>query len=287
MELNKIHTSCQACVFVAYGQTPEGLAQTGCKLGCLDRFKARGAEVVSAQNETSKFFIINGRTCPLKRDQRSHWAKSHNAADYARIAREEARPRMEVLVPIRVGDLLEEVQWTIESIDKQRVKPFRVELILNQEDLHPLQLTELCENTSIPEWNVRKMLERTESGGFVSLERCIDLSVIGSKSQFYVVMLPGFTPPDTFLADIDKAIVDELQQFIYLQPAMDHEGTDRTSGMVVNTQVHTILGGNRPVTVEMDGKTIPLNTIGEKISFRVKEEGLPHLVRSVRDVCRM
>jgi len=61
-----MHSPCKNCVFAKY----EGITQTDCRLGLIDRYKQTDfIDILEAYDEEKEFYIINGKKCAGYREQ--------------------------------------------------------------------------------------------------------------------------------------------------------------------------------------------------------------------------
>jgi hypothetical protein len=267
-------TPCKTCVFARYN----GDTQVGCAFDRVEKFRKQGVEVLEVYDDDKEFYVIKN-ICRAHRDKKSPWAMKHAGPTRKEICRQELRLDVDVIIVLDGNHTVDEVKITIDSLLAQTFLPANVTVVLNKDgvDVKDVQAV-------LPaDWLVKVIAER-RAGERVGRGRCIDLSLVNSKSHFYALFNPGFVVPPTFIEDVDIAINDELERFVLLEPNQAGEGC------VIQMRAHSYYGGNSEALVEGEDAGEDLgkraDSIIDKILHRVKIEEKTHLVKNVTDICR-
>lgn len=264
-------TACKECCFAVY----HGKTQVGCRFDRIEKFRRHGIEVIEAKDEEREFFVVEG-ACRLHKNVKSPWYLRTPPAERMERAREEIQLHVEVVVVMQEGDTVEQARGTIRSLTEQSIRP-SVTVVVNRGGVKPTDLLIFMPD----DWSVRFITERRE-GKRVSKERCVDIALADSKADFYATFSPGAVVPRDFILAIDRAINDDLERFLLLEP------NDEGQGMVVRMTAHTYFGGNAEAVIEGEGDDEAAqraDTIVEKIQHRAHVEGNEHLIKKVVDVC--
>lgn len=294
------HTPCKNCVFAEYlmdsWKPEEKPTQVGCRLGRTEKFEAQGC-LLEAEDEERQFYIVNGRNCKAFRDVNSEWAKKVPASQRAKMVRMEMTLLVDIIVYLGETTSTESLKKTIKSLKAQTLAAHRVLFLSNQSKVHRKELvTFLNKNTQgLADWKFTHIILKEENGDKVSRERSVDLSIQHIDGHYYAVASCGFEFPPTFVADLDKAINDNLERFSLLTANSSGEG------QVVQTTVHKhpSMNGNGMAGVKLDEGVEPpgvgqtttgeinllLRNLAEKVQFHAIVDDQPYLVKSVTDVC--
>lgn len=261
-------TPCRDCVFAVY----QGKTQTGCRFGRTEKFPDKGVELVEAQDGDREFYVVQG-ACRLHRHAKSPWAMKHPGRERMAVARKELQLKVDAVVALDGELTAEQARVTAESLQKQTLPPRRVVVAVNREGVRPEEV-----RCFLPEdWAVQFLMERQQGGGFLPRGRSIDHAVLGSPCDFYAVVSAGQVMPPGFIADLDRAVNDELERFHLLQGEV----------VVVSMAAHKYFKGNAPAVIVGDGEEGKrADSIEEKILHRAKAEGREWMVRNVTEVCR-
>lgn len=266
-DLSPIHTVCKDCVFADYKDGT--ITQSGCKLGRIEKF---GDKVVEAEDHDKEFYIINGRVCNAFRHITSSWAGTHKD-DAAQQVKKELELKLTMLVHIDDG-LIE----TLTSIKNQTLKPHLVVFINNQDKISRADLNAtLWDNLgNIVTWRIFRPINSRETS--YSKDEVTDLAVGNVKTNLYTLVQSGQVLPETFVSDIDKAINEDLMQFLVLKPNKDG------IGLTIHNAAQAQHCGVFIVKHE-DGKVEQFTDMADKIGVICRTEGCEHLVKEVGDIC--
>jgi hypothetical protein len=279
------HTACSHCVFALH----DGVTQTGCSLGRLDKFREQGTEVVEAVDGLgNEFFVVNGRLCLAHRDRSSEWAKQVPGANRAAAVRAELTQRVDVVVPVSDDVDVGRLPATIESLRALALKPSSVHVINNGAKAGDV-VRVLRAAAGGLDWQVSDIRERKQDDSKVDVWRAIDIIESKLKGHFYTLLYPGAVLPPSFTADLDRAVVDDMARFVVLR------ATAGEVGFTVSLGFHRapMVQGNKAIAAELldqEGEadaptTVLLKTVLEKAQYIAGKHGLPHLVANTEDVC--
>jgi hypothetical protein len=292
-ELSVVHTSCRDCAFAKFNHPDKAKTQTGCELGRLDKFREQGTEVLEAYNGQDEFYVVNGRACPAFRSVMSDWYRKVLIANQAAAVRAELTVRVDVLIPVMYdGANLGRLTDTLESLKRQKVKPSSVILLNNADGVKTSQLVaRLRKEAEGLNWTVTEIKERKPDGGRQNVDRVVDLVAGNLKGHFYTLVSPGDVLPETFTADLDRAVVDDMARFVVLTPNKDGVGLTVALGFHRAPMVN----GNRAVpAVSLDedyderkgyATTLLANAL-QKAQYLAATRNLPHLVETAEKVCK-
>lgn len=267
-------TPCKDCVFAQY----MGSTQVGCMFGRIEKFRRQGVKVLEVFDEDSKFFVIQ-TACRAHRHRESPWAMRHPGRERLAVCRKELELALDVVMVMHDQHTVEEVKTTVDSLLAQTLLPMKVTVVVNRDGIPPQEIRAILPS----DWVAQYIQERQPDGSRIGPDRCIDHAVVGSRSQFYAVFTPGYVVPPDFAASLDRALNDDLERFLLLEPNEDGQG------MVVSMLAHAYYGGNTEAVIEGQdagedaGRRV--DSIGAKIRHRVKIEDTPQFVSKITDVC--
>lgn len=298
IQLHTVHQSCKTCVFADYNWDPNAEPdqnkprQTGCAAGKLAIFHAQSpANVVEAEDDEAEFCIVNNRKCQFFRDNRSEWAKQVPADQWADHARAEARMRIDVIIVVDdSGEGLPGLESTLECLKRQTLKANRVFVVNNSEVIRTGKLQQFLDKHAGDLNIYRTDIHVRVEGKCIHHLACVDEVYSKTNGHFYATFRPGFAIPEDFIASIDAAINDRLEQFVVLQPV-----DAALNGMVVQRGFHKAYDGNSPGygyddTIEVAEGQEPqptmLYNISEKAAFFANIYKRPELSKKVVEVCQ-
>lgn len=271
---NIFETPCKDCVFAVY----QGSSQTGCAFDRLEKFRKQGIEVVDAYDDDKEFFVVQ-TACRAHRHKKSPWAMRHSGRERAAVCRSELNLDVEVVLVMGDDHTPEQAEATVKSLLAQTMLPSKATVVVNRDGLKPNDIRVFLPG----DWIAKFIMERNADGSRIHAGRCIDHAVFGSTAHFYAVFTPGFVVPPDFVAAIDRAVNDDLERFVLLDP------TPAGEGQVVQMHAHHYFGGNAEAEIcgedAGDEAGQRADTIADKIRHRVRVEEAGHLIRKVVDVC--
>jgi hypothetical protein len=149
---------------------------------------------------------------------------------------------------------------TIDTLKKGRIVPARIYLA-NNSDMLPSQIMKLMSKSSLP-WRAESI-----AGGPLSRDGALDIITAKCTNVFVTYFSAGYLPPLDFFVPIDRALYDDLDKFVVLEPL-----SDGINGMTVMRQFYKQAGGNARKSIVDKAK---------KIS---KDQQCQYLVRPVTEV---
>lgn len=207
-------------------------------------------------------------------------------------AREEVKIRLQAIVVCGPDSIVEDILTTAKSLKNQN-PPIHTNFVLTSNKPKSAtvisSLRKLFPQTSNLSWNVKLLYERREGKPLEKGEASdtVIRNINRKDCQFYVLIDPGATVWDTFSADIDNAVNDRLERFVYLHPVKEDNGKE--IGPVIHTLTHITVGGNALAErdIEIDGKieTIQCNSVLSKIELLAKDQNLTYLIKDLYSLC--
>lgn len=217
-----VETCCLGCVF-AQGRT-EGNANSlrfyqsnlGCSMGALSKYQTQGEEIQDATDkDRNEFHVVRGRVCPFHRTPLwSFWRKQQNHELARSQVRQEVRLSPDVVIYLDNDMEPSAVLDTAEALAESSIVPARL-YIANNSDLRPSELMKLLRNCPLP-WRAETMV----GDGYKRL-RALDLITKKCNNLFVTYFNAGYIPPKDFFDPIDRALYDDLDKFICLEPLPD------------------------------------------------------------------
>lgn len=265
-------TVCSDCVFAEW----EGIKQSGCAFGRIEKFKKQGVIVTLEDNHEKLYARIVGRVCNTCRHP-STVAKIP-ARKWKEAVRKEVIPRIAMAVYVDDDSQYVEACRSLRSIHSQTVNPYEIILIYNVKGRevppdYAIWFSAFANN--IP-WRVqiikgvltplRNELEPADYG------QSVDLTVQSNemKAVYFSVCKAGYEYPLNYIEVIDRAINEQLLRFVALLP--DEDG----NGLFVQRGLHNLLQGNK--------KLHGCDNIIDKIQEIAQEEGTGHMIKRFEEL---
>lgn len=228
-----VHTSCGDCVF----SKKDKQTQIGCDFDKIELYRERGADVVEAYDKfNNEFFVINDRVCLHKRTKL--WAEDYPKKKWKSMVQEQVRLKYHAMVVFKEGDLVEDLESTLMSLNNQDIPP-AVLTIINRSKMAASELVENvhdmnCDNL---DWRLQTFFE-DDLHDRNAIDIVIDSSKNYTTSIFYIVFYVPFQVPSQCSREIQKYFVDDLKHAVFARPREDG------NGMLVNSSFHIKHGGN-------------------------------------------
>jgi hypothetical protein len=266
-----MNTSCRYCVFKQVEQT----IQYSCALDRINKFKQHGTTVEQVRDEDLTYFLIKDRFCNTLRSE--VWARKQ--ADPIEAVKREVQLQADIIILIDdfISNDITSIRQTIQSAVKQTLLPKTIRLVA---DKRVSNLTEIYDSLANLAQSIPNYLHHIEIDTIQNMQR-IDIAADKCESVYYTVFYVPFIIPPTFLANINDALFN-LDKFVLLEP-----NKDNGNGLVVQTQLHKILLGNKPVKLKqyIDGELTGDNII-DKAKFFAKKEGKKYMIKKVSEICQ-
>lgn len=273
-----VHTSCKGCIFAVCN----GKTQTGCAMERIDKYRKQGS-VIEAFDEEEEFFVVNGTRCHAYRPKT--WIGERGPSYLRSDVRKELTVKVDLIIHLGPEHAhpfdTTTINRTIKDI-KAQTTPFHQVIFVNNGAFESGDLIAyLREWAQGIDWKMMHMFgekPHENSHGFI-----VDHAQNNVKGGFYAVFNWGDRIPSSFVSDIDRAINDDLQRFVYLYP------TTEGNGEVVQTRFHKHVGGNALTQTMKDGvPTGPvLSSVREKVDELKSqpEFNMQTMVRNVTEIC--
>lgn len=303
--LQSVVTSCKDCCFAMYHadfeNADEDPTQTDCVLGRIKAFHEQGPEgvVQQAYDDEKNFYIINGRTCNAHRASNSPWQKQHVGNEVSQVKREISISLDLVILTGPEEDQEAAYRRTAASILALTVAPRCVYFVCYDtlRSIKPGKLNALLHEVlgNQVTWRIVRYLGDIPKSHDALRGVMIDAAVARCEAPWYGVFQAGFSIPKTLIADVNEAVNERLERFCVLLPRTDGNGE------VVQTAFHKhqFIMGNKSDMAEpneaaekqfpADFETCPpkclLHNLTDKARFWALQNGQPHMVKSVEQVC--
>lgn len=224
----------------------------------------------------------------------SDWNSDENLTLEQKInkAREEIATKLQAVIVCDPNSTIDEIITTAKSLEKQN-PPVDANFVLTSNKPKSASVISALRKefpqTSNLLWNVKLCYDRRDGHPLEKGEASdTAINTFNRKTcQFYVLIDPGATLWDTFSADIDSAINDRLERFIYLHPVKEDNGKE--IGPVVHTLTHFTVGGNRLAErdLEIDGQmqTCTFNSVYDKIKQLAQDQHTDFLIKDLYTLC--
>ena len=223
-------TNCSTCVFAEW---EEGV-QLGCELGRLEHYIAQGKAVPQEEG----YYILETVCCACRGEE---WLKAQPIDRSAVSIVEE-----EIQIPVAfVVVSLDDDPSTLENMIRRRVaecanqkviSPREIIVVVKNEDANSQVLYDVIreEAGEIPNLLVRVVNPKYDFG------RCLDMGVSHVKAPYYCVVQLEHNIPTNMLSIINDIIHVDMRPVSMIQSRFGGY-----SGLVVQTLLHKIFGGNK------------------------------------------
>lgn len=200
-KIDKIHTPCKSCGFAKY----EGITQTGCYTGYLDKYKKAGSEILEAYDDEKEFFIINNRKCISYRENK--WFEKYNLLESSieeKVNKFNQTNHIYYCLAINLINIstLDTISQIVKNINNSQIKPKKIIIIRYKHhakqfsyDVLRNLLKELDSNI---EWRIQNMMENNEPEEYIIYNISIN-----NKKQRFICYMNNYT--EDFAKIIDKA----------------------------------------------------------------------------------
>jgi len=221
--VSQVHTACKGCVHAIY----DGLTQTGCRFGRLDKFRDSGAEIIEVYDiDGHEFFVINNRMCTWKRN--AEWLLKNGIRTKERqgqLMREEAALPFHLIVDD--ASSIEDIQKTVEYINAMKEKPIEATFVRKIDSfLRPPEIIVELKNLSC-KWNLSNYADD-------GME--IDDILHSVKTPYFCYVKPGYEIPVNLFTKVNDMVHYDLFRFAYILPA----GTEKHC-TIAQTQIYKTL----------------------------------------------
>lgn len=224
--ISKINTSCKDCIFAIY----EGITQTGCKTGELDKMRDHGIQILEAYDNDKEFFVINKTKCLYNRPK--EWPLANGTLE-EQVAHILKCIRIIYEIIIVANDNIDDLKLTINSALAQTLPPKQITIIRRHEcKILPSELYHLCKDLPL-KWKVENCI-RTSPDNIELLDMIIPFSTNPICAMFYA----GFEIPLTTFEQINYQIHENFLRMTLVMP------NSTGNGLVVPAFIHKCYQGS-------------------------------------------
>jgi hypothetical protein len=256
------------------------MVQVGCRAGRLEKFAREGTgaevEVVTDPQSNLTHSVIRGRLCNLARPK--GWAEKNSGMDLPRLARQEARVKVDVICVLGPGATLDDLGLTLESVEGPLLGTVCV--VHNTPDVHYGRLRQ---------WMQARYGERPffttllATGAGSDYYQAVDHPFGKIKTLYYLAIPAGEAAPEGLFEWLDKEVNDNLARFSLVHPP---EG----DWYIAQRGMHDALGGNSPSLHEYvepaPGGGEEVKRRAELPNFPAKAQYLSHVHARPHMVCQ-
>ena len=260
--ISPMHTPCLGCAFMIN----EEQKQVGCQVGRIEKYQERGADVIDVYDDNgNEFFVINDRLCVYKRDK--EWAKGVSKKQRVTEVERELRLKYHAMVIYDYKHDVEDLFKTMESIDSQNNPPIVVTIINRRTNVAQKDLVKLltAKDYKNIEWRLQTFFDNDATN-----RECTDLVIDNTKYEykvlFYITFRSGFEVPLTVSDEIQKYVVQDMNNLAYAYPNKEENGE------IVNINMHLKHAGN----------TFNIPIVEKLKEF---EEGVKPYIHNIEDIC--
>jgi hypothetical protein len=226
----KFTTGCQPCIFA---EVYDG-EQIGCDFNRLEKYIQQSK---TEYNQTTRYFTIN-TICNACRGE--EWANVHLGKNLIAAVEDEIKIPLDFIL-MSIDDDAQEVLKQLPNLVKRcvnqdRIKPKKIVCVLRNTSVKSNEvndiLRECCDE--VVEYQLVRVLDFT-----ADTHRCLDMGVQKSDSRYYAVFGLIDRIPKNLILILNNLINNQLKSVSMVQPICG------LKGMIVQTALHRIFGGNR------------------------------------------
>jgi hypothetical protein len=230
----KFTTGCQPCIFaeVYDGQ------QIGCDFNRLEKYIEQDK---AEQDKDSGYYTIT-TICNTCRGE--EWANKHIGRNLIAAVEDEIKIPVDFIL-MSIDDSAEEVLKQLpdlvkKCVNQDRIKPKKIICVLRNVNIKSSEvndiLRECCDG--IVEHQLVRVLDFT-----ADTHRCLDMGVQKSDSRYYAVFGLGNNIPKNLIVILNDIINYQLKSVSMIEPICGF------NGMIVQTALHRIFGGNHVMPI--------------------------------------
>lgn len=223
-------TSCKNCVFKDENMFGE---QHGCKLSKIKSLAVLGYQI---EKDDSDSFVIKNRLCQFCRHKESDWAKSLTEDKYVEAINKDVKIEMSAFIVLDKSYEFSCFANEFIPFFAPLSKKYQSIYILNLENENVDLIAEQLIKNKYNNWNIINFLygqnlEQAIDETFAKLEPSVD---------FYAVIFPS-EEFKSYFSTVNN-IVNE-----YMMPLLALTPSGATRSFVVNTTLHRMMDGNKPM----------------------------------------
>ena len=230
-------TCCRQCVFAEY----EDNVQTGCAAGRFEVFNKNGIDLVYAEDEEKKFYLVKDKACIYFRhiDTCAEIIKKKTVSEIKDLISSSLKMPYHVLVFLREGDSLADLECRLSELEQQAVKPKIVSVIdrtHSEVDLTPKIVGLFHNKYAFDNWRTQRVAAIDRSDHEI-IDVCYD-NTKRLKYFFYTIFETSKPIPASFSEEIHYSVQEEMKSFVLLEP------NSCGNGKTVLKMAHAKYGGN-------------------------------------------
>jgi len=224
-------TRCSSCVFCESDPT----AQVGCELGRLEKYIEQGRATLQEDG----YYYIDTVCCACRG---AEWLKAQPIGkDAIAIVEEEIKIAASFII-VSIDDDLDTIKKMLyrrisECAAQKFVKPKKIIVALKNEEASSKEIYATLQDFAE---DIPNLLVRIVNPNY-DFARSLDMAVQNVKSNYYCVVQLEHNVPTNMLSTINELVNEQIKPVSMIMPTK-HGGY---SGLVVQTMLHKIFGGNR------------------------------------------
>lgn len=182
------HSPCKLCSFAKY----EGITQTDCYLGFIDKYRNNHIEIIEAYDEDKEFYVINGKKCfGYKEDNYFKSRNLENSSIEEKIEYVKSKLKINYVAVVNVKMFsLKELSEVFNTMSQLSVKPKNIVLVRYQDDknIYPYEeLKTLLDNKMHNiKWRIQTIIDSQQS-----YEDCLHVVTNTHKKNNFILSING------------------------------------------------------------------------------------------------
>lgn len=268
MEISPISTACKNCLFATY----ESDTQIGCSLNRTEKIKNHSIyELIEAEDEDKKFFILNNHICPYQRT--SNWAHA-NDSDIVYSVMQEVRMSWAAILFYK-NNGIGAVKDRIYEIKQQTIPPKIITLVVNANKTTNDEFNALYEmiDDHFSLWYLQKVFEDSFDERFIG-DICVD-KMKKHRFMFYAYFESDKPIDINYYDKIHKFVIDDMNSYGVIKDG------DNLHNTTISKVAHIKYGGNShgvplEYKIEHDNKDLSWTDLDKYKSQTIKNKFIVH-----------
>lgn len=233
-EVSAISTICKNCLFAIYDDD----TQIGCHFGRTDKVDNHDVyELIEAEDEDKKFYILNNHICPYQRTQT--WKHADNK-DIAAVAMDEVYMPWAAMLFYRHNGL-DAVEERIKEIKSQKRLPKVVVLVIDAQDITNEDFRSLHQmmEDNFDIWYLQRVIQKELPDRFTG-DLCFD-KIKKHRFMFYSYFDSTKEINVDHYERVHKYVIDDMKNYGIIK----HKNDDNDIHHVTTSKItHLKYGGN-------------------------------------------
>lgn len=202
-KIDIVHTPCKKCVFAIF----DGDTQKGCFLNKIEKFKAKGFEILEVYDNEKEFYVINKKKCLSYRE--SDWLQKRNCSnldDASKVLQDENTMKYIAVIYLEENTTKEEFETIISSLMQQKIPPKGLMIVRDKYKEYHLNIKDITPilNGSGIHWRLQNFIDET-----MTYDQKIKAIIKSAPiDRFYYLVYPSKYLINNFAEKIDNAIQD-------------------------------------------------------------------------------